>query len=176
MSFIDSEFIIYHISDQEFHIIFNRSEKRNALNKEMRKSLLSFFNTYCGDNRRLLFSGRGTCFCAGLDIKEDLKEQDLLDFAQIISKLRLYNGPSTAKISGAVRGGGLILARSCKQVISKASADFAIPKPNFSDNPHVIKTLKNYISENQIFQQISDDDHPWSAQEALTKGLIDEIS
>ena len=170
-----SNMILFDRQDDLIKIVLNRPEKRNALNHEMRLALLDFLEDDSTNNLPVYFTGNGPCFSAGLDIKEDLTEVDLGDFTKIIDLLRTYPGETKAYIDGTVRGGGLILARSCDFLFASPQSNFSIPTLSFSQNPHVKSALQKYISENPLFLALSQDDSPWSADMALESGLIDAI-
>lgn len=170
-----SKLILIDYQEDLIKITLNRPEKRNALNHEMRMFLLEFFNNESHYSRALYFVGNGPCFCAGLDIKEKLGENDLMDFAKIIEQLRSFPKETRAYIDGTVRGGGLILARSCDQLFASPKSNFSIPNQTFSSNLHVKKALQKYISEDPLFLALSEDDSPWSSEMALESGLIDAI-
>ena len=168
------ELIKYELSRKVLHIHFNRPEKRNALNRSMRHYLIELLQQKAKDHD-LQFTGEGPCFCAGLDIKEELTKSDLDDFRLIIKIIRDHPLSTTSYINGTVRGGGLILARSCQTLIASESSNFSIPDIAFSKNPFVKEALNEYITENDLFQALSTDEHPWTAFMALESGLIDAI-
>ena len=170
-----SDLILFDHQDDLIKITLNRPEKRNALNHEMRLLLLDFLKDDSTNNSPIYFTGNGPCFCAGLDIKEDLTEVDLGNFVKIIDLLRTYPGETKAYIDGSVRGGGLILASSCDLLFASPKSNFSIPTLSFSQNPHVKNALQKYISENPLFLALSEDDSPWSVEMALESGLIDAV-
>ena len=170
------DLILFDEGPDDIIITFNRPEKRNALNYRMRQELFDRLSSLKESRKTIRFKAIGPCFCAGLDIKEDLTESDLQMFRDIISLIRNHTANTSSFIDGTVRGGGVILARSCDEMYATINSNFSIPNLSFSNNQFVKQTLRSFIEEHHLLAALSEDDLPWSAEMALESGLINAIS
>ena len=118
-------------------ITLNRPEARNAFSMEMSASLRRMIPLCAQDPdvRALLFTGAGTAFCAGGDVKNmgdrraptDLTHDQRFRVMQerhhgSAGAIRALRKPTVAALPGAAAGAGLALALSCDIRIAAASA------------------------------------------------------
>lgn len=122
----------------------NRTEKLNALNKEVYEDLQRLVDVLETDKtaRALIITGSGEkAFCVGADLKErqGMNEKDIilrLDFVkQLYLRLENLPIPVIAAINGMALGGGFELALSCDLRISAEHATFAFPEVDLAIIP-----------------------------------------
>ena len=127
-------------------IIFNRPDRKNAINREMFETLLNILkdSQTNPDLKAIFLSGTGNAFSAGGDVKDmansnDNKtlQQKTISLRRImeVSKLLHENSlPTVAVLNGVAAGAGLALALACDLRIASDNAKFttAFSKVGFS--------------------------------------------
>ena len=123
-------------------IILNRSDKRNALSRQMIADLAQAFDDLHGERRvrAVILTGAGSAFCAGMDLGEMQEtsqqpdalaqwHEDAVIYRELIDRMLLFPKPIIAAVNGpAVAGGaGLVLASDI--VIGTPGAKFGFPEP-----------------------------------------------
>ncbi|MEM6803753.1 MAG: enoyl-CoA hydratase/isomerase family protein [Bacteroidota bacterium] len=103
----------------------NRSSKRNAINRSMRKELKSFLAWV--NFPFIILTGLGKGFCAGLDLKEEPTTEDAQDFMALLNSMYSHESIFLAAVNGAARGGGMMLINACDLAIGSESASFGMP-------------------------------------------------
>src|SRR3954447_13998146 len=105
------------------HIVMDREEKRNALNRELVEGLGEAFEEAAGDDsvRVVVLRGAGPMFSAGMDLA-DLSELSgnagnlhayRAPLLEIYNELEEMMKPTIAQIHGAAIGGAMELALAC---------------------------------------------------------------
>jgi methylglutaconyl-CoA hydratase len=131
------------------HIVLNRPDKRNALD---RATLDAFRTTLAqcavdADVRMLLLTGAGNVFCAGADLAEmqaqaHASEAENLAHARtlagVLSALDSFPKPTLARVNGDGYGGALGLIAACDIVVAAESAKFAFTEVRLGIIPAVI--------------------------------------
>lgn len=118
-------------------ILFNRPEKKNALDFAMWRALADMVGELSADAgmRALVLGSNGPDFCAGADISEfdtmraDPDSARTYEAANSATFAALRNAPfpTIAAISGVCYGGGFGLAAACDLRVASADARFAVP-------------------------------------------------
>ncbi len=82
------EMVLYEVRDHIAWITLNRPEKRNAINRAMRKELGDVYTDvkYNPDIWIAILTGNGKVFCAGKDLLEKAPEDD----GEVLSNDDLY--------------------------------------------------------------------------------------
>ncbi|MBC8418149.1 MAG: enoyl-CoA hydratase/isomerase family protein [Desulfobacterales bacterium] len=135
---MDFKDIIYRKEDGIAHIIINRPEKRNALNRAARLEMMEALGDAENDMavKVLILSGAGEkSFMAGSDLNE-LSKFSPLEMERFTSTLggRFYtrfeqsDKPVIAMIDGLCLGGGLELALACDIRIASNASKFGQPE------------------------------------------------
>ncbi len=112
-------------------ITFNRPNKRNALTRNIVRSLPQLLATAAQTSTAVVISGGSSYFSAGMDLSElgnganDAQVDDeLAALSQAISNLSV---PVIAAIEGACVGGAVEIALSCSVRVISSDAFFAVP-------------------------------------------------
>jgi len=100
-------------------LTLNRPDRLNAITPDMVEALSQYFNALEeSDARVVILRGAGEAFCAGLDIKEHLKDGNALaalaarghSLGNIVQKMRSCPQPIISLLKGPACGGGFIFA------------------------------------------------------------------
>ena len=119
----------------------NREEKRNAMNRVARRSLLRVFAELRSSVKTIILTGTGNSFCAGIDLKE-LEEDRVQQIAGggeewIAVNLAIRSHPAIfiAAVNGLALGGGATLINVCDLAIASTSASIGCPEIGFATYP-----------------------------------------
>ena len=157
----------------------NRPEKRNALNPQMIRNLLSVFKKKKWDpfTRGIVLSGEGKAFCSGADLKWMADEslftlEELENLFSLFEAIALCPLPVIALVQGFAVGGGLGLLSVSDVVIAEESAQFRFSETRLGLVPSVISpfVLKKIGLSQAKFLMLSA--LPFSAQQAKEVGLV----
>jgi enoyl-CoA hydratase len=131
--------IKFDLSDRIATITFNRPERLNAINEEMRDDFTRLF-TEIQTNREIgvvIFTGEGRAFSAGGDIEYFEREWKTTEFreenhrlTQFFDELELVEKPVLAAINGPCTGAGLQITLSCDIRIASDRAKFGFRENN----------------------------------------------
>ena len=169
-------------------IVFNRPEKKNALNQQALAETLSVLEELRDDDSIsvVLTTGAGDdSYCAGRDLTEfpkNLHERGQLDFrssrAQHVAEvLRNYPKVTIAVINGFCLGAGItLLLPHDLAIASEEKARFGLPEimRGFLPIPIVTTLFKALIPTKLAFELILTGKN-WDAQRALEIGLINKV-
>lgn len=125
--------ILFDIKDAIAIITFNRSDKMNAINREMALLFQEKLDE-CQSNKSIrcvYITGSGKSFCAGQDLSEVidsdghtvnkiLREQ----FNPIVWKIRTLEKPVVGAVNGVAAGAGANIALACDVVLAAESVYF----------------------------------------------------
>lgn len=135
--------ILTRIEDGVQTLTLNRPEARNALSREMVRTLIAAAEAAEADEgiRAIVLRGAGGHFCAGGDIREmaGARAQAAGDLAEAVRDLNAGFGhlvlayarscrPVVVVAEGAVMGGGFGLACTADVTIATTTADFRLPE------------------------------------------------
>jgi enoyl-CoA hydratase/carnithine racemase len=121
------------------HVLLNRPEKKNAINRQMHTEIQELCRELADDfeARVVIFSGAGDCFSSGADTSEwrvsgsanELEVRDLSGIGGRTSDaIDGLNQISIAAVHGFAIGGGVVLAASCDMRVAGRSTWFSIPE------------------------------------------------
>lgn len=111
-------------------VTLNRPGRLNAITADMVEALSSYFNSLATSAARVvILRGAGEAFCAGLDIKEHLKDQNAMpalaeqghSLTNIVLKMRSCPQPVISLVHGPACGGGFVFALASDVRIGGAS-------------------------------------------------------
>ncbi|UWQ97337.1 crotonase/enoyl-CoA hydratase family protein [Rhodobacteraceae bacterium M385] len=115
-------------------IIFNRPEKRNAMNDQLIAELDAFFSAPPEGINAVIMRGEGGHFCSGLDLAEHEHREPIEGVFHSrnwhrVSELIEFSGlPVVSVLTGAVIGGGLEIAASTHVRIAEPDVRFQLPE------------------------------------------------
>jgi enoyl-CoA hydratase/carnithine racemase len=160
----------------------NRPDKRNAIDQATSEA----FAAALDDARKqpcvlVVHSTTPGIFAAGADIAE-LRDRDadaalLAINAGLFDKLEAHRWPTIAAIDGAALGGGCELALACDLRVASGKAFFAQPEPSLGilagagGNWRLAQAAGQQVARRMLYAGAR-----LSAADALTAGLVDELS
>ncbi|MDQ4421555.1 crotonase/enoyl-CoA hydratase family protein [Sphingobium sp. DEHP117] len=124
--------IDFTIADGIATIAINRPEARNAVNGEVARGIRAAVDEIeSNDEIRVgILTGNGGTFCAGLDLKAFLNNEEVkwpgIGFAGLVE--RTLTKPMIAAVEGFALAGGFELALSCDLIIASREAKCGLPE------------------------------------------------
>ncbi|HEY9676440.1 MAG TPA: enoyl-CoA hydratase/isomerase family protein [Drouetiella sp.] len=127
--------IIPSLNDHIGHILLNRPEQHNAINKEMWQALPQAMAQLQQEGARcVVISGEGDDFSSGANTAEAAKLTSFDEAREHWHAIRdslcaVYNFelPTIAMIHGVCFGGGCLLASACDLRVASEESNFAVP-------------------------------------------------
>jgi enoyl-CoA hydratase/carnithine racemase len=164
-------------------IRINRPEARNALNLEVRKSIVKALADMTDDAniRAIVLAGSPKTFAAGADIKEMAGvgsiEQMLRGSHKLWRSISACPKPVIAAVTGFALGGGCELAMTCDIIIAGESAKFGQPEVKIGIIPGGGGTqrLTRAVGKYKAMRYILTGDI-FTAKEAFDMGLVSELA
>jgi enoyl-CoA hydratase len=167
-------------------LTLNRPEVANALNTQMGRDLLAFFdaiNAVPANHRCIILTGAGErAFCAGGDLKERngmtdeaWQDQHLL-FERMIRAFIGCPVPIIGAVNGAAYAGGCELALCCDFIYAAESARFALTEVTLGIMPGAggTQSLPRAVGERRA-KEIILTGRPFTAQEAHAWGMVNRL-
>ncbi len=127
-------------------IVFNRPDRKNALNNEMYDALTVALETLGADPaiRCILFTGAPGAYCAGNDVKEFISAPPLTADAPVFRMLRRLSTTDKvliAAVNGMAIGIGVTMLLHCDLVVASYTATFQLPFINLAIVPEAASSL-----------------------------------
>jgi enoyl-CoA hydratase/carnithine racemase len=177
------------VESPEEHLLIvtlNRAERRNALDSQMGRDLLSLFSRFYVNAegiRCIILTGAGTkAFCAGGDLKqrndmtnESWREQHAV-FEQHVLAMLDCPIPIIAAVNGAAYGGGLEMALSADFIYAAKSARFALTETSLGIMPGAggTQNLPRACGVRRA-KEIIFTAEPFTAQQAFDWGIVNKL-
>jgi enoyl-CoA hydratase len=165
-------------------VTFNRSEKMNALNLEVRRALFAALAELRDDDavRVVVLTGAGEkAFIAGADIGEfegmaPVDQYRAMQRGNIFSAMEEFPKPIIAMINGYCLGGGCELSMACDIRVASSRAKLGQPEINLGIIPGGGGTqrLPRLVGEGQAMKMIMTGEII-SASEAERIGLVEKV-
>ncbi len=164
----------------------NRPEASNALNTQMGRDLVRYFEDVALDPKNLrciVLTGAGEkAFCAGGDLKErhgmtdEAWTRQHVIFERMVRALIDCPVPVIGAVNGAAYGGGCEIAGCCDFLYAADSARFALTEVTLGIMPGGggTQTLPRAVGERRAKELILTG-KPFSSAEAREWGLVNEV-
>lgn len=182
-----SEFtnIVYECKDNVAHIVLNRPDRLNALNKESLLEINAAMDQAEADEqvRAIVISGAGRAFSSGFDLKAQMESRpqgakiwrDILDL-DFNTTMRFWNSPkpTIAAVHGACMAGAFEIAMACDITVATEDAIFGEPELKFGAG--IVTMLLPWMTgPKQAKDIILTGQDRIGAQDALRMGLVSRV-
>lgn len=160
-------------------ITLNRPENRNAISIRMRREISACLEAWreTADVGAVIFTGTGTTFSAGFDLKEFGRPDQFDDLYFTSSRYHRdiwhYPKPVIAAVNGAAMAGGFDLAAICDLRICSGSASFGHPEIKFGIPP--LFTPLRWLIGDGLARDLCLTGRRIDAGEAFRIGLVSEV-
>jgi enoyl-CoA hydratase len=160
----------------------DREEKRNALNGEVLRGMLSALQDH-GDARVILVSSAGEkVFCSGADLVAMAPNATGLEvhegrglLREVVLAMRDCPVPVVASVQGLCLAGGVGLVMGCDIVLASESAAFGLPEVDLGLWPFMVSALLGrHVSPKRAMEMMLSARRV-PAVEALEMGLISRV-
>ena len=167
-------------------LTLNRPEVANAMNTQMGRDLLAFFdeiNAEPGVQRCIVMTGAGDrVFCAGGDLKErngmtdEAWQQQHLLFERMIQAFVACSVPVIGAVNGAAYAGGCELALCCEFIYAAENARVALTEVTLGIMPGAggTQNLPRAVGERRA-KEIILTGRPFTAAEAYDWGMVNRL-
>jgi enoyl-CoA hydratase/carnithine racemase len=185
---MSAELVVIRRDDAIVHVVLNRPEKRNALNREVLRALVAAVIDAERDRsvRAIVLSGEGRVFSAGVDfasLKGDVDGEPPAPFRALVgemqallSRLETVEKPVIAAMHRYVPGLALELALACDFRIATTDCELGLPEvrvglvPDVGGMARLVRTV-GYARAKELVLTA----RMISAAEALRIGLVTEV-
>lgn len=174
------------LQNKVIHLLLNRPEVRNAMNREMILELLDFFASSSKNEmlRGIILSGFGDSFCAGADINW-MKESGQQDYetsmddsrklAELFYAIYAFKVPIVCVVHNNIYGGGLGLMAACDVVYAEMDCHFRFSEVRLGITPatimpYILKKIPMSVAKSKVLTA-----ERFNAFEALRIGIVDEV-
>ncbi len=183
------ELVQYHHVGTSAVLTLNRSEKRNALSRELIAELGQAVTRAAEDSlaRSIILTGNGPAFCAGMDLSElkasvesaqtpEMIWNDAQNLSQLYEQIYTLPKPTIAAVNGAAVAGGAGLVTVCDIAIATPEGKFGYPEVRRGlVAAMVLPHLLRHVNERAARMLLLTGDII-DAESALQMGLITEIA
>lgn len=171
------------LSEQDGAVLtltLNRPEALNALNAELRASLLAAIKAAARDGatRAVVITGAGRGFCAGADLRGGTGEREFRrvlasEYQPLIEAIRSLPKPVVAAVNGAAAGAGMSIALAADLVVAAEGARFvpAFHRIGLVPDSGLARTLVRGLGRHRAFEILMGERH-LHAEEAHELGLV----
>jgi enoyl-CoA hydratase len=163
-------------------VTLNRPQAMNALSEALLTELMEALQAFDSNDsvNALVIAGSQKAFAAGADIKElaDKDYQGMMDHNPfgVFERIRSFQKPVIAAVSGWALGGGCELALSCDMIVASETARFGFPEvtigviPGASGTQRLPRAVGRVLAMEMILNN-----RVLSAREALAFGMVNRV-
>jgi methylglutaconyl-CoA hydratase len=181
-----SDVLRYEASKGIATLLLNRPDKRNALSAELIAAIVDAVGRAAADStvRVIALRGAGADFCAGADLAELAKvqqlgpEESLADaqrLGDLLIRFRRCPKPLVAVVHGKALAGGAGLATACDLVLAREDAELGYPEVHLGFVPAMVMAiLRRKVPEGRAFELVARGDRIGAA-EAERIGLVNRV-
>jgi methylglutaconyl-CoA hydratase len=167
-------------------LTLDRPEVRNAVNGEVYEAMRRELERAAQDAevRVVVLAGKGTAFCAGVDVNHVRKvaaagqaasEADSKLAVATMFGLASFPKPTVAAVNGAAYGAGVGLALACDIVVAAESARFSLSEVRLGLVPGLVAKLMAQAIGTREARRYLMTGQAFDAREALRIGLAHEV-
>lgn len=173
-------------------VTLNRPDRLNAVNAQMIAELAEVLRTLrrSRSDNVVVLTGMGRGFCAGMDQKTTGYEEQTAggdldgllgaqrDIADLVVAVRALNQPVIAAVNGAAVGAGMALTLACDLRFAAEGAKFSVGAINIGlagADMGMTWHLPRVVGTSRAAEWLLTG-RPVSAQEALTVGLVSQVT
>ena len=162
-------------------LTFDRPDKKNAINGDMYEAIVRHLREAAADKavRAVLFTGAGSAFTAGNDLKDfgDPKfarpDSPVLSFMQALAT---FDRPVIAAVNGLAVGIGVTMLLHCDLVYVAEGASFSMPFVNLGLVPEFGSTLLlPFVAGRVAAAEKLLLGRPFNAAEAVAMGIANAV-
>jgi len=126
MTTIPTTPLVVEVRDLVATVWLNRPDARNAIDLALATALVETFADLAdSDVRAVVITGRGSAFCAGLDLRSLDGSQQLADLPRFVDAIATSPLVRIAAVNGPAVTAGLEIALACDLIVASTSASFA---------------------------------------------------
>ncbi len=169
--------------DHAMWITINRSDKRNALNKDVVAGIREGYRLAHADTniRAIVLTGAGDkAFCAGGDLQPgagfafDLSRPNI-DYADMLRDAQNATLPTIARINGVCMAGGIGLLCMTDMAVAADHVVLGLPEVKIGLFPMQVLSLLQSIVPRRVLREWCLTGEPFSAAEAKDAGLLNHV-
>lgn len=133
--------IVEHADNGVSRITFNRPKQRNSMNRAARVGIVQALDECLGRSKVIILTGRGTAFCAGVDLKEgetssgDPELDKRSEWPAVQEAIRNHPAIVIAAVNGFALGGGSTLINVSDLAVAADEASIGLPEIGFGLYP-----------------------------------------
>ncbi|HEX5308422.1 MAG TPA: enoyl-CoA hydratase-related protein [Solirubrobacteraceae bacterium] len=179
------ERVLYAVADRVATITLNEPSTRNALSPEVLVGLIACFERARDDEAVraiVLASSHATVFSSGANLGGFAADVPLVHrhfgseaFVSLFKLIGEVGKPTLVAASGHVLAGALGIALACDLIVASEQATFGTPEINVGAFPFMIMALIYRNVGRKKANELLLLGERWSAQEALTAGLVNKV-
>jgi enoyl-CoA hydratase len=166
------------------HITLNRPEKRNALSQSLIERLTDELRRADTDPaiRRVVLTGAGPSFCAGVDLHEfatgsvDSARTLIVALKELCATVRRLSKPVACAIQGHCRGGALELAACCDFRIATPDAQLGLPEVQLGIPSVIDAVMLGHLVGVGWARELLLTGEPISGETAYHRGLVNRLA
>lgn len=174
------------VADGVGHIILDRPEKRNALDRRCAEEILEALAAFTTDEavRVITLHAAGPDFCAGADLAaleeligagdEELR-RDAESLGFLFTAIRSLPKPVVAVVHGRALAGGCGLANACDIVLAHVGAQFGYPEVRIGFVPAMVMTMLVRTVGEKVAAELVLTGRTITADEAMRIGLVSRV-